>query len=231
MSGGNQNGQLFLPMTAKNLFYLFLLMLALSFPAAGVSAGKIKIKKCQDETGRWHYGDTAAVECSKSKIIEITERGTKTRVIAAPPTAEELKGRERRKDELEKERKLAEKRARKDRLLLTTYGHEKDILYVRDRKTAQIEASIKASEETLKSLIAVQTRMEKQAAEEQKTGKISEQTAKGLTQTKVQAAKHEAAIAVKRKEQEALRKQYAADLERYRELKNKQAQQTSRKTR
>ena len=218
-------------MTAKNLFYLFLLMLALSFPAAGVSAGKIKIKKCQDETGKWHYGDIAATECSKSKIIEITERGIRTKVIAAPPTEEELKERERGKEELEKERKRAAKQARKDRLLLTAYGHEKDILYVRDRKLAQIEASIKASEETLKSLIAVQTRMEKQAAEEQKTGKISEQTAKGLTQTKAQVARHEAAIAAKRKEQEALRKQYAADLKRYRELKNKQAQQTSQKTR
>ncbi|GMR04070.1 MAG: hypothetical protein BMS9Abin22_605 [Gammaproteobacteria bacterium] len=218
-------------MTAKNLLYLFLLVLSLAWPAAGVLAGKTKIKKCQDETGKWHYGDTAAAECSQSKIIEITDRGIKTRVIAAPPTKGELKERERRREELEKERKLAEAQARKDRLLLTTYGNEKDILYVRDRKLAQIEASRQASEETLKSLRAVLTRMEKRAAEEQKGDKISEQTAKGLAQTKSQVAKHEAAIAAKRKEQEALRKRYAADLERYRELKKKQAQQTSQKTR
>ncbi len=214
-------------MTVKNSFCLFLLALSLAWPTVGMST---KIKKCQDETGKWHYGDTAAAECSKSKVIEITDRGIKTKVIAAPPTEAELKERERRKEELEKERKLAEERARKDRILLSTYGHEKDILYVRDRKLAQIEASIKASEETLKSLQAVQARMEKQAAEEQKTGKISKQTAKGLAQTKAQVAKHEAAVAAKRKEQETLRKQYAADLERYRELKNMQAQK-AKKTR
>ena len=45
------------------------------------------IKKCQDETGKWHYGDTAAEGCAKSKVIVITETGTKRKEIAAPPTA------------------------------------------------------------------------------------------------------------------------------------------------
>ena len=39
--------------------------------------------------------------------------------------------------------------------------------------------------------------------------------------TRNQIARHESAIAVKRQEQEALRKQYTEELERYRELKKK----------
>jgi hypothetical protein len=44
------------------------------------------IKKCKDATGRWHYGDTAAEECAKSKITEMSDEGTTKQVIAAPPT-------------------------------------------------------------------------------------------------------------------------------------------------
>ena len=40
--------------------------------------------------------------------------------------------------------------------------------------------------------------------------------------TRAQIARHESLIADKRQEQEAMRKQYAAELERYRELKKQQ---------
>ena len=59
--------------------------------AAGPSP---KIKKCQDAAGRWHYGDTADEECSKSKVIEMTDKGIQTREIAAPLSASELRQRE-----------------------------------------------------------------------------------------------------------------------------------------
>jgi predicted RNase H-like nuclease (RuvC/YqgF family) len=98
---------------------------------------------------------------------------------------------------------------------------EDDIIYIRDRKIAQIEASIKASEETLKPLRAALTRMEAQAAEESKDPKAAEATAKNIETTHNQIARHEGVIVAKRQEQEALRKQYAEELERYRELKRK----------
>jgi len=182
------------------------------------------IKKCQDATGHWHYGDTAAEECTKSKITVITEQGTTKKVIAAPPTQEELKAQEARRGAVAEEKKQAEEQARRDALLLTTYGVESDIVYVRDRKIAQIESLIKASAETLKSLQGALTRMEAQAADEGKGGKegADKSTAKNIEQTRAQMTRHEAAIAAKRKEQEELRQLYAKELERYRELKKGQ---------
>ena len=139
---------------------------------------------------------------------------------AAPLTEQELKERELRKDEIEHERKQTEEQKRRNELLLSTYGHEDDISYTRDRKLAQLENSIKASEETLKSLRAVLTRLETQASEESHGGKtVPPQTAKNIAQTKSQIKNHEAVVQNKRQEQEAVRKQAAADLERYRELK------------
>jgi hypothetical protein len=201
-----------------------LMTLSLLLPGPGARAapdGMSSIKKCQDATGKWHYGDTAAEECSRSKVTVITEKGTTKSVIAAPPTEAELKAREEQRETIEAEQARATERARKDKLLLSTYGVEDDIIYIRDRKIAQIETSVKASEETLKPLRAALARMEAQAADEGKDAKTAETTAKNIEMTRNQITRHEGAIAVKRQEQEALRKQYTEELERYRELKKK----------
>jgi hypothetical protein len=221
-------------MRIRTLAGFSLLALALLPPGLHAQTDKDKakgsaIKKCQDATGKWHYGDRAAQECARSKITEISDKGVKKKEIAAPPTAAELEERELRKEELEKERKQTEEHTRRDKLLLSTYAHEDDINFVRDRKLAQIENMIKASEETLKSLRAALARMEAQSVADEGKGdsKGAEQTAKGIAQTKAQIANHEAAIAAKRKEQETLRAQYAAELERYRELKRQQQSKAS----
>ena len=204
---------------------VLILALGLALPTFSAHATKgITIKKCQDATGMWHYGDTAADECAKSKITVMTEEGTTKKVIAAPPTEEELKQRAAHQEAADAARQKAEEQAKKDALLLSTYGGENDITYVRDRKIAQIESSIKASEETLKSLRAALARMEAQETAESKGGKGDDATArKNIEMTRAQIARHESLIADKRQEQEAMRKQYAEELLRYREIKKQQA--------
>lgn len=201
-------------------------IVALACAPAGFAAqpGAGKIKKCQDETGKWHYGDTAADECAKSKIEVMSEGGIKKREIAAPPTEAELKDREARRAEEERKKLSEEEQKKKDQLLLATYGHENDILFVRDRKLHQLDQQIKATEGTLKSLKGVLGRLEKQAEDDQKGGKpIADQTKKHLEQTKQQIQNRETEIAGKRAEQDQIRKQSEEDLARYRELKRGQA--------
>src|SRR4030067_3391439 len=209
-------------MPSKLSPFLLALGLLLTVSGAHAATGKTSaIKKRQEATGMWHYGDTAAEECAKSKVTVISKKGTTKTVIAAPPTEKELKEREAQRESIEAEQARAAEQRRKDALLLSTYGVEEDIVYIRDRKIAQIEASIKASEQTLKPLRAALARMEAQAAEDGKDPKTAETAKKNIEMTQAQIARHEAAIALKRQEQETLRQQYAAELERYRELKKK----------
>lgn len=175
------------------------------------------IKKCKDATGQWHYGDTAATECAQSTVTVMTDEGTTKKVIAAPPTAQELKEREAHQEVEKAEQQKAKDQARKDALLLSSYGSEKDIIYIRDRKVTQVETIIQASNETLKSLRAALARMEAQANESK--GSLDKTTAKNIEQTKAQIARHEGIIAEEQQEQDALRKQYAEELQRYREIK------------
>jgi hypothetical protein len=197
--------------------------LAFVFLAGGAHAAeKSTIKKCQDARGKWHYGDTAAEECAKSKIEVISDQGVKRKEIAAPPTAAEIKARAERADEEERAKQQAADQKKKDDILLATYAVEADIVYARDRKLAQLEQTIKATEDTLKSLHKTQDRVQKQQAdEEQKTGKTTDATAKQLTQIKSQIATREIDISNKRKEQETIRKDSESELARYRELKSK----------
>lgn len=194
-------------------------LLAAALPAPADAKGLIK--KCQDATGKWHYGDTAAAACANSKVTVINEQGVTKREIAAPLTAQQLQAQEQRQSQAQE----AKEQAQRDELLLGTYAHEADIIYIRDRKMAALESMIKASTDTLGPLRATLTRLEAQAAAEEKAGKsVSEQTAKALEQTRSQIGKHEAAVALKRREQETIKAQAQADLARYRELKSPAAQ-------
>jgi hypothetical protein len=206
-------------MFQHRIFGFLALALVFAVSSAHAAGAGPSIKKCQDAHGKWHYGDSADAECAQSKITIMSDQGVTKKEIAAPPTAAEVKATEARKDEVERERKAAEEQKKKDQILLSTYGHEDDIKFVRDRKLAQIEASIKASTETLKSLNTVLGRLEKQAEEEQKAGKVAPDTAKQVESNKNQIANREAEIVQKRKEQEVIRADSERDLARYRELK------------
>lgn len=192
----------------------------LSVTAQAEPAPGGKIKKCQDASGHWHYGDSADDMCRHSKIVEINEQGLTTKEIAAPLTAEQLKQQENNKATLEAEKKVAEEQARQDQILLSTYGHEDDISYVRDRKIADTEAQIQSSQKTLTALHSTEKRIQAQAADEQRGGKpASAATAKQLANTEAQIAKYEQFVAAKQKEIEAIQTHAAKDTERYRYLK------------
>jgi hypothetical protein len=204
----------------RNTPFLLAVVLTLGLAAPTVGVHAAKIKKCQDAEGKWHYGDRAAEACERSKIIELSNQGLRTKVIDAPMTEEELQNRANDQAEAEAERKRAAEQARRDRQLLATYGHENDIIFIRDRKLEQIESTIAATTETVKPLRAALERMEAEAAGITAKGrKVPQQLTAQILKTRQQIARHEAATAERRKEQDAIRQQADADLQRYRELK------------
>lgn len=179
-----------------------LLGLAFAATAAGPA-----IQKCQDAKGRWHYGDTAAESCA-SKVTVINDRGLRMKEIAAPLTAAEIDARAKAEANAEAQRETKEARQRRDQQLLATYATEEDIRMGRDRRMADLDAHIRAAEETIKTLRATLERMQGQG----------DQT--NAAKTEAQVARHEAALADRKKERETIQKRYEADVARYRELKN-----------
>ena len=211
----------------RNLSIVTLLLVsvfAATLPASAADDKKKgqRIKKCQDGAGKWHYGDNADEKCAQSKVIELDSRGNQRKVIAAPLTADELKAREQNREQDAQARKQIEDQQRRDQQLLATYAIEDDIILTRDRKISDVEAQIRASQETLNSLRTSLARLQAQAADEKRGGKeVSPQTAKTLSNNEAQIAKHEAHVEKMKKDQEGMRTQYQSELERFRELKRK----------
>lgn len=202
----------------------FLVISCTILVAAMFSLPAQAIKKCKDATGHWHYGDNAAAACNKSVVIEITDDGMKKGEEAPPPTRQQLKDRAAADTEKQRLAKLASEQKRRDNLLLTSYGHEKDITYVRDRKLASIDAIIKASVSTRDSFGIILKRLEAQAADEQRKGRsVPKKIVANIAQTKEQIVEHEKTVVATRKERERVIKQYESDIKRYRELKGKKS--------
>ena len=215
----------------RNTPFLLAVVLTLGLSALTAGVDAAKIKKCQDAEGKWHYGDRAADACERSKVIEMSNQGLRTKVIDAPLTEEQLQNRATDQAEAEAERKRAVEQARRDRQLLATYGHENDIIFIRDRKLAQLESSIAATTETVRPLGAALKRMEAEAADITTKGKkVPQPLTTQILKTRQQIVRHEGATDKRRNEQDAIRQQADADLQRYRELKADPAQSSASTT-
>lgn len=196
----------------RHPIYVFVLIAAVSAGAhaAGPSA---KIKKCQDAQGKWHYGDNVEAFCAKSKITVINDRGLKVKEIEAPLTGEQLQAREQKQAQAEEAARRDKEQQQRDRQLLATYTSASDIAQMRDRRLADLDAQIRASEETLKTLRATLARMEKQGSDP-----------KNIEKTQAQIARHETALAERRREREAVVARFEEDARRYHALTGNQSQ-------
>lgn len=203
-------------MSLQRFTLMALVCCGLAVPASPALASTIK--KCQDASGNWHYGDNAAEECAKSRITEIDQRGIKVKEREAPLTPDELKARESERSRAEEDKRHADEQARRDRLLLETYENEEGIVRARDERAKYVENSIRVNEELSKNLRNNLAQLKGQVPAGQ-SAPAGSKLAADITRIEAQLTRYEAASAELRKELANLRMRYDADLARYRELK------------
>lgn len=128
-------------------FIKFLVCLALF----GVSNASYAVQKCQDESGKWHYGDTAVIACENSKITTLDDRGFIEEETERPKSEEELA--EEAQTEIdaaveeERLRKIEENKQR----ILSIYETEADIDRHRDNQLDSVNGNIAVHKAFLKS--------------------------------------------------------------------------------
>ena len=116
------------------------------------------IKKCQDGEGKWHYGDFAVQECSRSKITTLDERGIVKDVQDAPLTDQE-KAAQAEELRAEKERRAEEEAVREERTrILSIYETEADIERQRDNQLYSVQSNIDVTKAYIQSLKERQAR-------------------------------------------------------------------------
>src|SRR5689334_17515904 len=182
------------------------------------AAGEGVAYRWVDENGVVHYGDRLPPEYAKKESAILNKQGVEVRRNEAQRTAEQIA-----EDQKRAEAMLRQKQH--DAFLLTTYTSVKDIEALRDERLGQISGQRRAAEAYVEGLHArlnnLQTRAKNFAPYNDKPGarRMPDDLAEDLVRTMNEMKVQKTALEAKDAEESALRAQFQADIERYRELR------------
>lgn len=192
------------------------------FAAPFDDAASQTIMKCQDATGKWHYGDIAAQECARSRITEIDKRGLKVEVYEAPPTKAELEAERAVEATRQKEQERAQEELRRENQLLSIYDSEQSIIRARDERLASLDKLLKSDENYKAKLQDNLSSLQKLATKASADEKLQQD----IQQLRTQIREYEEAIDSRLRQREGVTGRYNSDLNRYRDIvKRRQAPQ------
>ncbi|HMM74482.1 MAG TPA: hypothetical protein PJ986_02160 [Gammaproteobacteria bacterium] len=193
---------------------------ALALPLAA-EAG---IKCWTNKDGVRECGNTVPPEYAQGEHVEKSKSGLVVKKQDRSRTQEEIIAeRERRAAEAKAKAEAqaaAVERAKADRVLLDTFSSEDDLVLARDGQLTNVEAQVKITESHVVKLNKQLDQMIGQAADIEKRGrKVPENLAENIESVREQIEEQHAFIADKRREQDAIRAKFDADIARFRELR------------
>jgi len=170
-----------------------------------------------DEQGVVHYGDRIPPQYAQKERAVLNSQGVEVRKLDAQMTPEQAAA-----DARTQQTFLRQKQH--DVFLTNNYGSVKEIEALRDVRLDQLRVQRNAAEqyvETLHSrLAALQTRAKvfKPYSPRPDARRMPDELAENLVHTLNELRTQSNAVATKQKEESALKAQFQADIERYREL-------------
>src|SRR5262245_17294133 len=192
-------------------------VLAVAGASAG-SSGGVAAYRWVDENGVVHYGDHIPPKYATQESTLYNKSGIAIGRTEAQKTDQE-------RDEEEKQRQELLRQKQHDAFLLTTYTSVKDIEALRDERLDQISGQRHAAEQYIEGLHSrlngLQSRAQafKPYSDKPDARRMPDDLAEDLVRTVNEMRTQRSALAVKDAEENALREQFQADIERYRELK------------
>jgi len=197
----------------RTLFFP-LLFLALAQPASA------RLYKWVDEQGNIHYSDKLPPTAVKNPYSKLDERGLVIEKKERAKTPEELAREKALKKLREQQKRQLEEQKARDKVLLNTFRSEDDIILARDGKLATYDAQIRIAYTNIERLKAwLETQKKKAAALERKGQRVPQKLLSEIENTRKQIKANYESILRQEKDKELIRKKYAADLARFRELK------------
>jgi hypothetical protein len=170
-----------------------------------------------DKNGERHYGDAVPPEYAQTERRVLNNQGVEVGHVDGVKTAQQV---------AEEKRIAAEiaAKAQHDRFLLTTYTTSKDIERLRDERLDQINGQIKAANayiETLNSRLGTLTERSlhfKPYNTKPDARKLPDDLAEELVRTTNEVRNQKRSLDNRTREQDAVRAQFEADINRFREL-------------
>jgi hypothetical protein len=187
--------------------------------AAGAAPDKGAVTyKWTDEQGIVHYGDSIPPQYAQKERTVLNSRGVEVRKLDAQKTPEQLASAERtQKDDF--------RQRQHDAFLLNTYTSVKDIEALRDLRLDQMRGQKVAAELYVDSLHSRLSALQERAkvfkpySARPEAHKMPDDVAEDLVHTLNELRTQSNALTKKNEDEAALKAQFQADVERYRELR------------
>lgn len=196
------------------------LVVALLFTACQLAHADNKgvTYKWVDENGVIHYGDRVPPQYAKQESSVLNKQGVEVARTEAQKSPDQLAAEARAQEAIIRQKQH-------DSFLLTTYTSVKDIEGLRDERLEQISGQRRAAEAYVEGLQgrlgALQSRALnfKPYNDTPTSRRMPDDLAEDLMRTLNEVRSQKTALAAKDAEESALRTQFQADIDRYRELR------------
>lgn len=195
-------------------------MVVIAVLTAGASLPAAAAIKCwTNSEGVRECGEAVPPEFAQQGHETIKESGV-VQETGRAKTPEELAEEERKAAEAAEVAAEAKEKARQDSILLATFSTVEDIERVRDEQIAALDATINVTKtRTTKIQQDLDKRIEAAAAEERAGKAPNEALLKDIESLRRQVENNGQFIESKHQEQETIRQQYGAKIQRFKELK------------
>jgi hypothetical protein len=171
-----------------------------------------------DEHGVVHYGDRVPPQYAQKEATVLNDQGVEVGRLSAEKTPEELQASEREEEQLQRQKQH-------DEFLLTTYTSVADIEQLRDERLEQLKGQRVAAEQYIAGLHERLMTLQARAMEfkpynaESQARRMPDDLAEQLVRTVNEMRSQRNALAAKDQQESAVRTQFQADIDRYRELR------------
>ncbi|MFK8029787.1 MAG: DUF4124 domain-containing protein [Gammaproteobacteria bacterium] len=207
-------------MTFKNTLLCFTSILLVG------SASAEQMFKWVDKNGVTHYGDAVPAEYAGGERQIINEQGVTVERLDRERTEEELVAEAIYAAELKVKEAEAERQRERDRILLDTYLSVEEIAMLRDRRLLAIEAQVGVIRQYLGNLQERWEELETETrqynfpySETSELPPLPEDLAQLIIHTERAMAEHMQTVQTLRHEQNQIKTEFAADAERFKQLK------------
>lgn len=173
-----------------------------------------------DEEGRVHYSDSPPPEAARQERRVLDERGMTVRTLERAKTREEIDEQRRREEEESRRRAEREEQEHRDRVLLQSFGSERELMTARDDRVALVDSSVSITDEKIRTLEEQAENLERRRRSIEERGReppadLIEDIGSLRRQIQVQERYREERLEERRR----IIEQFDADLQRLRELK------------
>lgn len=198
----------------------FLVVAAAVLASASISLPASAAIKCwTNNEGVRECGEAVPPEFAQQSHEVIKQSGAVEETQRAR-TPEELVEEERKAAEVAQIKQAEQEKARQDSILLATFSTIEDIERVRDEQVAALAATISVTNtRNTKIQDDLDKRIEAAAAEERAGKAPNEALMKDIESLRRQISNNQQFIDTKHQEQDGIREQYAAKIQRFKELK------------